>query len=256
MIQRFTVEDAKSYAAQEMEVLFRRVPFAREFHAGTATDAAYYRRHLIETVLRIRLNNEVDAYCLHKIASRNYKLGAKLAQYLAEELGHEGFFVQDIRHMGVDKAAIDATRPFVSTEKLIGYLYYAIDHDGPMATMVWNWFVEWYSDTYNKTITRKATEVVGDGGTRGFRKHIEFDDDHDHISLMFSTVELTVQSPGDRQRVRDYLKTFIGFIGEYFHELHDATLGRAGGARSGASVPGSGGAPEGPLSMGLRGSAA
>ena len=95
-----------------------------------------------------------------------------------------------------------------------------------MPTMVWNWFVEWYSDTYNKIITERATNVVGDKGTKGFKKHIEFDDEHDHISLMFGTVEQTVNSAEDHQKVKNYLTNFIELIGEYFQDLHDATIAK------------------------------
>jgi Iron-containing redox enzyme len=224
MINQFTVDNAKNHAAHEMERLFAKVPFAREFHTGASSHPEYYKRHLMETILRIRLNNEVDAYCLYKIGYKNNKLAVKLAQYLAEELGHENFFLQDLKGLGVEKDELDATAPFFSTEKLIGYLYHAINHDGPMPTMVWNWFVEWYSDTYNKTITEKATNVVGEKGTKGFKKHIEFDDKHDHISLMFGTVEQTVVAPEDHQKVKNYLTNFIELIGEYFQELHDTTI--------------------------------
>lgn len=226
MIYQFTVEQAKNHATQQMERLFARVPFAGEFHAGTATHPEYYKRHLMETVLRIRLNNEVDAYCLYKIGYKNNKLAVKLAKYLAEELGHENFFLQDLKGLGVEKETLDATPPFFSTDKLIGYLYHSINQDGPMPTMVWNWFVEWYSDTYNKIITEKATNVVGEKGTKGFKKHIEFDEDHDHIGLMFGTVEQTVNSEKDHQKVKDYLTNFIALLGEYFQELHDATIAK------------------------------
>lgn len=226
MISQFTVEQAKNHATQQMEKLFARVPFSKDFHTGVASHPEYYKRHLMETVLRIRLNNEVDSYCLYKIGYKNNKLAVKLAKYLAEEFGHENFFLQDLKGLGVEKETLDATPPFFSTQKLIGYLYHSINQDGPMPTMVWNWFVEWYSDTYNKTITERATNVVGEKGTKGFKKHIEFDEEHDHISLMFGTVEQTVNSPADHQKVKDYLTNFVELIGEYFQELHDATIAK------------------------------
>src|SRR5262249_22544434 len=76
--------ELKEHLADLMErLVFARVPFAREFHAGQATDWDYYKRHRVETVLRIRLNNEVDSYCLYKIASGDHKLAKLLATYLA-----------------------------------------------------------------------------------------------------------------------------------------------------------------------------
>jgi hypothetical protein len=43
---------------------------------------------------------------------------------------------------------------------------------------------------------------------------------------MFGTVEQTVNSPEDHQKVKNYLTNFIALIGEYFQELHDATIAK------------------------------
>jgi hypothetical protein len=141
-------------AEEKMEDLFRAAPMSREFHHGCWLDRSYYARHLVETVLRIRLNNEVDAYGLYKIGSKDNKLAAVLAQYLAEEYGHEEMFVADIERFGLSKEDVDNTDAFPATKELIGFLYLAIKQDGPLATMIWNWFVEWYSDRYNMILPR------------------------------------------------------------------------------------------------------
>lgn len=219
-----TCDEAKQHAKNEMENLFEKVPFARDFHYGKLTDRSYYVRHLIETILRIRLNNEADAYCLYKIPHIEHKLAMSLAQYLSEELGHENFFKNDLKTFGVSEDELNKTKVFFATEKLIGYLYCCINQDGPLITMVWNWFVEWYSDTYNRTITEKATADLGKKHTQGFSKHIDFDEGHDHIGLMFSTVELAIKNDDDSKRAKLYLTNLISLIGDYFQELFDLTL--------------------------------
>ncbi|MEM5317615.1 hypothetical protein VSR72_38405 [Paraburkholderia sp. JHI869] len=40
-------------------------------------------------------------------------------------------------------------------------LYLGIERDGPLPTMVWNGFAEWYSDRYNKTVTEAADCAFG-----------------------------------------------------------------------------------------------
>jgi hypothetical protein len=109
-------ERLEKLAAERMEALFDKTPGAREFHTGSWIDREYYKRHLIETVLRIRLNNEVDAYGLYKVGSKDNRLAATLAQYLSEENNHEGMFLRDLRRFGVEKDEVDALRPFPSTE--------------------------------------------------------------------------------------------------------------------------------------------
>lgn len=221
---KMTINEAKKHVQKEMEILFERVPFAKDFHQGISTDREYYIRHLIEAILRIRLNNEVDAYCLHKIPYYDYKLATRLAQYLAEELGHEHFFKNDLKTFGVSEDELNKTKVFFATEKLIGYMYYCISQDGPLITMVWNWFVEWYSDTYNRIITEKAAVDLGKKHTKGFTKHIDFDESHDHVGVMFSAVELAIKNDNDAKRAKLYLTNLISLVGDYFQELYDLIL--------------------------------
>lgn len=217
-------ERLEKLAADRTEALFEKVPGAREFHNGSWIEREYYKRHLIETVLRIRLNNEVDAYGLYKVGSKDHRLAATLAQYLSEENNHEGMFLRDLRHFGVEKEEVDALRPFPSTEYLMGYLYFAINEQGPLPTAVWNWFVEWYSDQFNPVITKKAADAFGLDMVKGSQAHIEYDESHDHDDLMWSTVDRAVRGWGDFASAERLLTNFIDLIALYFTELHASTV--------------------------------
>ncbi len=213
----------ESIAEEKMEELFERVPKAREFHAGHWIEHDYYRRHLVETVLRIRLNNEVDAYALYKIGARDNKLAAVLAQYLAEEYGHEGMFLRDIEHFGLTKSDVDAVAPFLATDELIGYLYLSIKRDGPLPTMIWNWFVEWYSERYNKVITQNAERIWGKEKVKGSMGHIQYDESHNHDDLMWAAVQRAIDDWGTVEKAENYLCEFVDLIARYFDQLHHAT---------------------------------
>ncbi|WP_447008245.1 hypothetical protein ACRAKI_17925 [Saccharothrix isguenensis] len=217
--------DMEELAGKLLEQLFEKVPKAREFHAGTWIDEDYYRRHLIETVLRIRLNNEVDAYGLYKVGYQDHRLASTLAQYLAEENNHEGMFLRDIAKFGLDKEDVDGIRPFSSTEYLIGYMYHSINNEGPLPTTVWNWFVEWYSDQYNPVITKFAAETFGEDKVKGSSAHIAYDESHDHDDLMWSTVERAVKGWGDFDAATRLLTNYVDLIGLYFTQLYNETVG-------------------------------
>jgi hypothetical protein len=215
----------ESLAAELMEQQFERIPQMREFHTGEWTDRDYYIRHVIETVLRIRLNNQVDTYALFKVGSRDDTLAASLAKYLAEEFGHENMFTRDLTRFGLTKEQLEAYDVFPSTKQLMGYLRLAADERGPAPTTVWDWFVEWYSDRYNQIITDKATATFGREFTRGKQAHLDFDESHDHDELMFRTVSRAVQTFGTAEAAYTDLTTFITLIGDYFGELHKSTVG-------------------------------
>lgn len=213
-------------AAELMERQFQRVPRMRELHAGEWIDREYFVRHVIETVLRIRLNNEVDTYALFKVGSKDDSLAAKLAKYLAEEFGHEGMFTRDLNKFGVSIEQLNATSVFPSTLKLMGYLRLAADSRGPAPTTVWDWFVEWYSDRYNQIITDKAAAEFGKEYLQGTQTHLDFDESHDHDELMFRTVSRAVEGFGTPEQAYADLATYVDLIGDYFMELHDSTVGR------------------------------
>jgi len=216
--------ETKEYCLSEMSKMFERIPFTKEFHKGEKTNLDYYVRHVIEIILRIKLNNEVDAYSLYRLGYKDNLLSKKLATYLSEEYGHEAFFMSDLRKFGITETKVNQTEPFFSTKKLIGYLYYAIMQDGAMPTMVWNWLVEWYSDTYNMVITKKAEKEFGKDKVLGSLKHLSFDENHDHLSLMFSTIKATVKNEQDTKKVKMYISNFIDLIAEYYQELYENTI--------------------------------
>ncbi|WAZ21801.1 iron-containing redox enzyme family protein [Streptomyces cinnabarinus] len=220
-------ERLESLAVELMERQFARVPRMRELHAGEWIERDYFVRHVVETVLRIRLNNEVDTYALFKVGSKDDALAAHLAQYLAEEFGHEGMFLRDLAKFGVSLEDVNAIPVFSSTAKLMGYLRLAADSRGPAPTTVWDWFVEWYSDRYNQVITDAAGKEFGAEFVRGTQSHLDFDESHDHDELMFRTVSRAVESFGSAEQAYADLETFVDLIGDYFAELHATTVKEA-----------------------------
>ena len=215
----------ETLAAEYMEREFKRIPRMREFNTGQWIDREYYVRHVVETVLRIRLNNEVDAYALYRVGSEDDVLAAKLAKYLAEEYGHEGMFTRDLERFGFTSEQLEHTDVFPSTAKLMGYLRLAADREGPAPTTVWDWFVEWYSDRYNQIITNKAASTFGKEMVRGSQSHLNFDDSHDHDDLMFSVVNSAVSHYSTPEKAEQYLDQYIAMVGDYFLELYQSTVG-------------------------------
>jgi hypothetical protein len=207
-----------------LEREFERVPMMREFHSGQWMHREYYLRHLVETVLRIRLNNEVDAYALYRVGSTDDHLAATLAQYLAEEYGHEHMFMRDIKQLGWTQEKVDGTRPLFSTELLMGYLYLCVNKEGPAATTVWNYFVEWYSDQFNQTITNNARSQYGEDALRGSQAHLDYDESHDHDELMWKVVDRAISRWSTPETALRYADSFVKLIGDYFLELYESTV--------------------------------
>ena len=214
-------------AAELMEREFDRVPRMRDFHLGTWTDRGYYIRDLIETILRIRLNNQVSAYALFKVGSSDDALAAHLAKYLAEEYGHEHMFLLDLKAFGLTLADVNATPAFPATVKLMGYLRLTADTEGPAPTAIWDWYAEWYAGRYYQLIVDRAASDLGRVFVRGTQKHIEFDEGHDHVDLTFHVLQRAVQTWSTPAAAERHLATCIELVGEYFREVYEATTAKS-----------------------------
>lgn len=221
-------EELESRAAELMEKQFDRVPNLREFHEGKWMDRDFYKRHMIEAVLRIRMCNVADAYALYKASYGDYRLAAKLARYLAEEIGHEGMFVHDLERFGVTLDEINATEVFPATAKVMGYIRLQTEVRGPAPAALWDWYLEWYSDRYIPDITEAASRDFGADTTKGASAHLGVDDDQGHDELMFETTAEAVELYGNAESAYADLETYFDLSGEYFEQLYAATVGSKG----------------------------
>lgn len=219
------IENGLITAAEKgMSALFERVPFARVFHLGQETNLAYFRRHLIETVVRMKLDIQTDAYALYKMRPFDNDLSRKFAQYLSEEAGHDEMFLADIKRFGIDRDEALATKPFNSTENLIGLFYYNLNHVGPMMTVLWGWLVEWYSDNYNGKITQKAADEFGAEKVKGSFAHLAVDDLKDHHAFMLSTIAILINNENDLLAAQQMVARLIDLLADYFNELYEMTI--------------------------------
>src|SRR5262245_2088157 len=98
------------------------VPFASHLTDSEPLDIAYYVRHRIETIKRIRFTARTYALALAAMVDEDYEAARPWAAYVAEELGHDTMFLEDLASHGVTAATVDATPPFAATRELIGYL--------------------------------------------------------------------------------------------------------------------------------------
>ncbi len=207
----------------EMKNLLEESSFISEFHLGISTQKEFYKRHILETLLRIQINNDVDAYCLYKLGKKQQTLAGRLATYLVEEYGHDKLFQKDLSYFGMTQQDIENSQPFRSTYLLMDYLKGSIDRDGAIPTVVWNYFVELYSDTYNQTITSKAASEFGSSYVNGSQSHLDIDELKDHVGLMEGMLSLSIKSSEDLELAKEYMTTFIYLISLYFKELYQAT---------------------------------
>ena len=216
-------KDFDAHLTAQMGLLFRKVPLAREFHEGRFTEREYYCRHMLEAVLRIRMNNALDAYALSKIADTDNRVSGILAVYLADEFIHDQMLIPDLYALGKTREEIEGTEPMFSTQVLMSYLRFSVDRDGVLPDILWNWFVEWYSGRYNPVITARAREEFGLACTAATESHLQIDAEGKHLDHMSRALECLIQTDSEAVLAKNYLRQIVALVSMYFEELHELT---------------------------------
>jgi len=144
-----------------LESVFEKDHIMAEFHKGIWFNENYYRRHILECVIRIHMNNELDANAVKVAAVNNISAAKQLSYYLYDELGHDEMFGQDLEKYGYSASFIAPENAFPETWKLMGYLNLCVNKFGPLAAIIWDWFLEYYGDKYNPFITQKSGCLFG-----------------------------------------------------------------------------------------------
>src|SRR5713226_9570449 len=73
----------------QIEQFYREVPYARHFRESPELNLKYYKRHMIETCLRIRLKRVVDAYAIRYFVKHDPVRAKAWAHYIEDEMLHD-----------------------------------------------------------------------------------------------------------------------------------------------------------------------
>lgn len=70
--------------------------------------------------------------CGSRMDGRHEWLRTAIAEYIAEEIGHEEWILSDIKACGGDADSVRESRPHASTELMVAYAYHQIDRSNPV----------------------------------------------------------------------------------------------------------------------------
>ena len=195
------------------------VPFAQHFEGNKIHDA-YYERHLIETIWRIRLLRVVEGKALAEIAKVNTLAAQIWANYESEEMTHDELFAQDLKARGVSRETILSTEPYLSTKLLSGFFSYLLDHEGPLGVVAYSYLVE----TVNVKMEPKKLSAMkislGEQSIRGQIAHSHTDTQDDHPGEVWQVVRHLINSKDDIKNLYRYLNEMQEILAMYFREIH------------------------------------
>jgi len=190
-------------------------------HLATArqVDVEMFKRHTIETILRIRLARIADAKAIYLLARSNPHAAQKWARYAEEEMLHDKLFLKDLTSMGVAEESVYGTEPLLATRLLQGYLYYTLEHEGPRGLVGKAYFVEYTTLKTQGMWNQNVKKSLGERAVRGANAHLAIDLKDEHSSDVWNVLMELTHTPEDEERVLRHMHVYCGLFTAYFHEL-------------------------------------
>lgn len=210
--------------AHQVGSILSNVPYAEHLTAGTTVlDDAYYIRHRIETVKRIRLTSKTDALALAEMIDLNYDLARQWNDYTSEEMNHDLLFIHDLEKHGCTSDFIETVRPFPSTTNMIDFLTQHIRLHGPISAVAYSVFVEWNSERASGRAVARAEHKYSSSYVSGAKAHLRIDENHGHYQTVLKIAHALIKDDG-LEVLTAALEEIAGFFSCYFRELYEQTI--------------------------------
>lgn len=194
----------------------------------SAFDMNMYKRHNVETILRISLKRTVDPLIANYWATRDPQLSKEWGLYGAEEGRHDRMFAGDLHKVGMTDEEIYATKPTFATELLNGYFYYTMATEGPLAAMISGFYLEYIASKTQPDWLDVMEQHVGAENTKGARAHLALDIDDDHTDMVWNMIMRVIKTEEDEELFVHHLTKINALFVSYFVEIYTAiVLGKA-----------------------------
>jgi hypothetical protein len=201
---------------------YKNVPGADYLKDSKEINVDYYKRSIVEIILRLRMKRTIDALTIHHFTKYNPFLAKKWAQYTEDEMLHDKMFSADIERLGMTTEDIYTTDPYFSTKLLQGYFYYGIEHEGkPLASLVSSYFIEKMSLLTQPDWMENVERVLGKGSAKGHIAHIQHDIEDDHSDFVWNVVSTFIESDKDMEKVSEHLENIFQLFCMYYTEIYN-----------------------------------
>jgi hypothetical protein len=241
-VPRISKPDLRSRVDARLDELIARfydeVPWATHFLSGQKIDLAYYRRHTVETILRIRRKRLVDAYAIRYFTLNDPPVAALWCHYTEDEMLHDRMFLRDLEKVGVTADEAYATEPMQATKMMMGYLLYGIEYDGtPLALLTSVYLIEYVSVLTQPGWLDNMAKDIGEDHLAGARAHVGTDVEDDHADFVWEVLVTLLSDDEDERRMFAHVDALYDLWAAYFTELYETTVVDGPGGAAPDRVP-------------------
>ncbi|KAB8032110.1 hypothetical protein [Fluviispira multicolorata] len=228
-----SLEDSKllrveidNYIDGKIEEFNQNIPFAEHFKREESLHLGYYKRFLIETVLRIRLLRVVESKALVEITKISPEAAQVWANYEMEEMIHDELFMSDLEQLGVNKKDIFKIEPYLSTKLLSGYFNYLLDHEGPLGVVIYSYLVEYVNVKLDPKKIESLRNKLTEKQLKGYNSHSKTDIFDDHPGEVWKTIRYLIKDEIDIKNIYKYIDENQSILGMFFKEIYSETIER------------------------------
>jgi hypothetical protein len=209
---------------------YQEAPLANYQKDSASIDLDYFQRHTIETILRIKHKRMIDALVIHYFTKHNPYLAKSWAHYIEDEMLHGKMFAYDMEKLtGITLEEIyEQYEPLFATKLLNGYFYFTLEHEGPLASIVSAYFLEFTTRKTQPEWLDNLERVFGKENLIGARRHVEHDIRDNHNDFVWNVLSSLVTNGKDENKLFEHLSHIYGLFIGYFTDLKNQTLDRLG----------------------------
>jgi hypothetical protein len=204
-----------------IERFYRDVPYATHFLGTGEVHLEYYRRHTIETILRIRRKRVIDAHVIRHFTLTDPKCAKVWCNYTDDEMLHDRLFLGDLTRIGTPEEEVYGTDPTLATKLLNGYFLYCLEFENsPMAAIASSYFLEYTTRKTQPDWLDNLEQRLGRDKVKGARAHVNQDIEEEHTDVVWETLMATVDGPEDEQKLFQHFENLFQLFCMYFTELY------------------------------------
>jgi hypothetical protein len=208
-----------------VERFYREVEGADHLYRAKDINMDYYKRHIVEIILRLRMKRWIDALTIHYFTKHNPVLAKKWCAYTEDEMLHDSMFAKDLERVGVSREEVYSTEPMFTTKLLQGYFYYGLEHEGrPLASLASSYFIENVSLMTQPQWIENVEDVLGAGIAKGQQAHVDHDLEDDHTDFVWNVLMTFVETEDDKRRVVEHITNVYKLFCAFYLELYQRTV--------------------------------
>lgn len=197
-------------------------PIIRRALAGDI-DRAEYAAFLVQAFHHVRHTVPLLMATGARLGDHHEWLRAAVAEYIAEELGHQEWVLDDLQACGYDRELARTSRPSMATELMVSYAWDTVQRVNPVGFFGMVHVLEGTSVAVaeNAAEVLRHTLALPDRAFRYLYSHGALDQDH---VAFFENLVNRIEDASDRAQIVHSARVFYRLYADVFRSLDGAQV--------------------------------